>query len=87
MTCTAEARECKESRLKMINYFYREAFLSYRLRRGDVTDIARGFARLEIKCLISNQHFTARCKCGSVISQLRVLASHKTNFESVAQGA
>ena len=28
-----------------------------------------------------------RCKYDSAISQLRVLASHKTNFESVAQGA
>ena len=36
-------------------YFYREAFLSYGIRRGDVTDIAW----LEIKCLIPNQHFYA----------------------------
>ena len=56
------------------------------IRRGGVTYIAWVFARLEIKCLISNQHFT-HCKYGLVISQLRVLASHKTNFESVAQGA
>ena len=28
-----------------------------------------------------------RCNYDSAISQLRVLASHKTNFESVAQGA
>ena len=43
----------------------------------------RGFWRgLEIKCLISIQHFTASCNYGSAISQLSVLASHKTNFES-----
>ena len=52
----------------------------------------RGFwPWLEIKCLISHQHFTCcnycSCNYGLVISQLRVLASHKTNFESVAQGA
>ncbi len=28
-----------------------------------------------------------RCNYGSAISQLRVLAGHKTDFESVAQGA
>ena len=43
-------------------------------------------AGLEIKCLISQQHFTG-CNYGLVTSQLSVLASHKTNFESVAQGA
>ena len=30
---------------------------------------------------------SSRCNYDSAISQLRVLASHKTNFESVAQGA
>ena len=49
--------------------------------RGGVTDIPWFLAWLEIKCLISH------CNYGSVISHLRVLASHKTNFESVAQGA
>ena len=47
----------------------------------------RGFwRRLEIKCLISIQHFT-RCNYGSVISQFRVLASHTGSLGSVAQGA
>ena len=46
-----------------------------------------GFWRLEIKCLISIQHFTMRCNYGSVISQLRVLASHTGSLGSVAQGA
>ena len=59
------------------------------LRRGGVIPWffaggGGGGGGLEIKCLISYQHFTG-CKYGSVISQLRVLASHKTNFESVAQ--
>ena len=56
------------------------------IRRGGVTDVPWFWARLEIKCLISIQHFT-RCNHDSAISQLRVLASHKTNFESVAQSA
>ena len=56
------------------------------IRRGGVTDVPWFLARLEIKCLISIQHLP-RCNYGSAISQLRVLASHKTNFESVAQGA
>ena len=55
------------------------------IRRGDVTNIAWVFERLEKKCLISNQHFTALL-IASVISQLSVLASHK-NFGSVAQVA
>ena len=38
-----------------------------------------------MKCLISNQHFTALL-ISSVISQLSILASHTTNFGSVAQG-
>ena len=29
------------------------------IRRGDVTDIAWVFARLEMKCVITNQYFTA----------------------------
>ena len=41
--------------------------------------------RLEIKCLISLQHFTG-CNYGSVISQIRVLASHTGSLRSVAQG-
>ena len=39
-------------------YFYREAFQVMVIRRGDVTDISWVFAWVEIKCLISNQHFT-----------------------------
>ena len=52
------------------------------IRRGGVTDIAW----LEIKCLYLF-NTSLRCKYGAVIAQLSVLASHKTNFESVAQGA
>ena len=55
------------------------------IRRGGVTDFPRFLARLEIKCLISIQHFTG-CNCDSVISQLRVLASHTGSWGSVAQG-
>ena len=54
------------------------------IRRGGVTDVPWFLARLKIKCLESIQSFT-RCNYCSVISPLRVLASHKTNFESVAQ--
>ena len=56
------------------------------IRRGVVTDIPWFLAGLEIKCLISIQHFTG-CNYGSVISLLRVLASHTGNLGSVAQGA
>ena len=49
------------------------------IRRGGVTDVPWILARLEIKCLISIQYFT-RCNYGSVISQLRVLASHRSKF-------
>ena len=56
------------------------------IRRGGVTDVSWILARLEIKCLISIQHFTA-CNYGSVISQLRVLANHTGSLGSVAQGA
>ena len=44
------------------------------------------FGWLEIKCLISIQHFMG-CNYGSDISQLRVLASHTGNLGSVAQSA
>ena len=54
-------------------------------RNGGVTDVPRILARLEIKCLISNQPFTA-CNYGSVISRVRILASHTGNFRSVVQG-
>ena len=53
----------------------------------------RGFWRgLEIKCLISIRvsylfNTSPRCNYGSVMSQLRVLASHTGNLGSVAQGA
>ena len=56
------------------------------IRRGGVTDIPWFLARLEIKCVVSIQHFTC-CNYGSVISHLRVLASHNTSLGSVAQGA
>ena len=54
------------------------------IRRGDVTDIAWVFARLEMKCFITNQYFTA---AASVLSQLSVLGSHKQIWGSVNQGA
>ena len=57
------------------------------IRRGGVTGFPRFLARLEIKCLVSIQHFTARCNYDSAISQLRVLASHTGSLGSVAQGA
>ena len=47
------------------------------IRRGDVTDITRIFARLEMRCLITNQHIIALLM-DSVISQLGILGSHKT---------
>ena len=50
------------------------------IRRGGVTDVPWFLAWLEI------QHFTS-CNYGSVISQLRVLATHTGNLGSVAQGA
>ena len=57
------------------------------IRRGGITDIPWFLAAVGNKvshaCLINT---SPHCKCGSVISQLRVLASHKTNFESVAHG-
>ena len=56
------------------------------IRRGGITDIPWFLAGLEIKCIISIQHFT-HCNYGSDISQLRVLASHNTILGSVAQGA
>ena len=62
------------------------------IRRGGVTDIAWIFALgNKVSHIYSTLH-RARCSCkygndGNVLSQLSVLASHKTNFESVAQGA
>ena len=56
------------------------------IRRGGVTDFPRILAGLEIKCLISIQHFTG-FNYGSAISKLRVLASHTGSLGSVAQGA
>ncbi len=54
-------------------------------RRGDLTYNAGFLAWLRKKCLISNQHFTALLwfrnmvpSYGSIISQLSLLASHKT---------
>ena len=46
------------------------------IRRDDVTDIAWVLVRLEMKCLVSNQHFTVLL-IWSVISQLSILANHK----------
>ena len=56
------------------------------VRRGGVTDIPWFLARLEISVsyLINT---SPRCNYGSLISQLRVLASHNTSLGSVAQGA
>ena len=56
------------------------------IRRGGVTDVPWFLARLEIKCL-TLFNTSPRCNYGSVISQLRVLASHNTSLGSVAQGA
>ena len=42
-------------------------------------------SRLEIKCLVSIQHFTL-CNYDSAISLLSVLASHTGSLGSVAQG-
>ena len=67
------------------------------IRRGGVTDIpwvffcfvfaAVGNKVSHVSSTLHRLVNVARCKCGLAISQLRVLASHKTNFESVAQGA
>ena len=56
------------------------------IRRGGVTDVPWTLPWLEIKCLMCIQHFTS-FKYGSVISQIRVLASHTGSLGSVAQGA
>ena len=56
------------------------------IRRGGVTDVPRFLAHLEIKFLISIQHFTC-CNYDSAISLLRVLASHTVSLGSVALGA
>ena len=54
------------------------------IRRGRVTDIPWFLAGLEIKCLI---YSTLHHVVIMAISQLRVLASLKINFDPVAQGA
>ena len=56
------------------------------IRRGGVTDIPWFLAGLEIECPYL---FNTSCIVimVSAISQLGMLASHKTNFVSVAQGA
>ena len=56
------------------------------IRRGGVTDVPWFLAgwKYSVSYLVNT---SPRCNYDSVISQLRVLASHKTNFESVAQGA
>ena len=56
------------------------------IRRGGITDVPWILARLEIKCLYLF-NTSPRCNYGSVITQLRVLASHTGNLGSVAQGA
>ena len=48
------------------------------IRRGGVIYVPLFLVGLEIKCLISQQHFTG-CNYGLPISQLRV-ASHNTKF-------
>ena len=53
------------------------------IRRGRVTDVPRFLAGLELKSLFNT---SPRCNYGSVLSQLRVLASHTGNLGSVAQG-
>ena len=58
------------------------------IRRGGVTDVPWFWAVAGNK--VSHNFSTlhrARCNCGSVISQLRVLASRNTSLGSVAQGA
>ena len=55
------------------------------IKGGGVTDVPWILARLEIKCHLFNT--SPRCNYGSVISQLRVLASHTGSLGSVAQGA
>ena len=57
------------------------------IRRGGVTDIPLFLARLEIKSLSYLFNTSPRFNYGSDISQLRVLASHKTSLGSVAQVA
>ena len=51
------------------------------IRKGGVTDVPWFLAIGNKVSHIYSSNY------GSAISQLRVLASHKTNFESVAQGA
>ena len=69
------------------NYFYCEAFLSYGdlKRRGHRYSVVFGTVGNKVS---HNLFHTSRLVIMvSAISQLRVLASNKTNFESVAQGA
>ena len=54
------------------------------IRRRDVTDIAWVFARLKMKCLITNQRGAALNV--SVKSQLSVLVSHKPNLGICSPG-
>ena len=54
------------------------------IRRGGVTDVPL-FLAVGNKVFISIQHFTG-CNYGFSHITAWVLASHKTNFESVAQG-
>ena len=55
------------------------------IRRGGVTYVSLFLVGLEIKCLISQQHFTG-CNYGLPISQLRVV-SHNTRLGAVAHRA
>ena len=61
------------------------------IRRGGVTDVpgggGGGFWASAGNKVCHNFSTLHRCNCGSVISQLRVLASHNTSLGSVAQGA
>ena len=56
------------------------------IRRGGVTDVLWFLAVVGNKVSHISSTLHPGCNYGSPISQLRVLASHETNFESVAQG-
>ena len=56
------------------------------IRRVGITDVPWFLAQFGNKVSHISSILHHRCNYGSPISQLRVLASHKTNFESVAQG-
>ena len=55
------------------------------IRRGGVTDVPWTLPAVGNK--VSHINTSPRCNYGSVISQIRVLASHTGSLGSVAQGA